>query len=82
MKKNEALAQGKEPKAKKLRVSKKLTSKKTPEKKSIFTEFEQQAQGMINLSIYNLTQKTKIKEDAAEAGFMKLGSDFLPLFFA
>lgn len=79
MKKKEALAQGKEPSQKKIRVSKKIAQKKTPEKKTIFTNFESQVQGILDLSIFNLKQKTKIKLEESEAGFMKNPGIVLPL---
>jgi len=79
MKKKEALAQGKEPSQKKIRVSKKIAEKKTPEKKTIFTNFESQVQGILDFSIFNLKQKTKIKLEESEAGFMKNPGIVLPL---
>jgi hypothetical protein len=79
VKKNEALAQGKEPSQKKIRVSKKLASKKTVEKKSIFTSFESQAQGVLDLGSFKLKQKTKIKDEESEGGFMKNPGIVVPL---
>jgi len=79
VKKNEALAQGGEPKAKKIRVSKKLASKKTPEKKSIFTIFESQSQGILDISVFKLKSKTKIKGEESEGGFMKNPGIVVPL---